>query len=219
MNRTHKANKIILYSIFPLLVMSCSGPNSRIDIASSDALKAIENMNEISNISCLYLNYQENDYLEVSHCNQGKDGYYSVGLHEKEYLNDINSTSIYVEYKGNSKEGFLRKCIELDPPKSMFGYNDFLPIFKKLAQKAESFYRYSDSPSSTYRFTVDKKNEFYDSFISFLEGNASKKQCDLFSNSENIEMITDLHSANSGFISLMTNISSNDGYYLSMTSN
>lgn len=218
MNKTYKARRSFIV-LFSLLLISCSGPDFRIEITSSDALKVIENMNEMSDISCLYLNYQGNDYLETSHCSQDKDGYYSVSLHKREYSNDINSSSTYVEYNGNSKEEFLRKCIELDPSKSMFGYNDILPIFKKLAQKAESFYRYSDSPSSTYRFIVDKKNEFYDSFISFLEGNMPKKQFDLFSSSESVEMMTDAHSTNSGFISLTTSVNSNDGHYLSITSN
>ncbi|HBN00316.1 MAG TPA: hypothetical protein DD384_03680 [Firmicutes bacterium] len=91
------------------------------------------------------------------------------------YSNSRDSSSIFVEYKGNSKEEFLKKCISLDKPKFFFSYNDFYPYVQMMAEEASSFYGGYDLPKEDVYFDINKDDSSFAHFSSFFERTLAKK--------------------------------------------
>ena len=45
-----------------------------------------------------------------------------------------------LDYLGSTKEGFVRACLEKDPPINYFSFNDVLPLAQGMAEEADAFY-------------------------------------------------------------------------------
>ncbi len=187
MQKLRRIKLLQLINIFVFVLCGCSNPNRRIELDRSETLNEIINLAPVKDVSYLYYStHEENSFLKISYCNLEKEGNYVVSRSGKTYANFEKSNSIFAEHNGNTKEGFLRKCITLDSAKSSFSYNDLLPILQRSATKASYFYNYSDLPSNSYWFDLDKSNELYDSFLSFMKKRLSTREYGYFSNSDSI---------------------------------
>lgn len=159
--------------VFSFLLFSCAAPNYRVDISFDKGISYFRALKNADDISLYYSNFEE-EGLERSSCYLF-NGVFRAEHHNNIYSNSRDSSSIFVEYKGSSKEEFLKKCISLDKPKSFFSYNDLYPYVQKMAEDASSFYGGYDLPKEDIYFDINKGEASFAPFSSFLEKLCQKR--------------------------------------------
>lgn len=131
--------------------------------------------------------------------------------------NSRDSSSIFVEYKGNSKEEFLKKCISLDKPKFFFSYNDFYPYVQMMAEEASSFYGGYDLPKEDVYFDINKDDSSFAHFSSFLKEHLPKKQFDEFVSCGNVFLRSSFSSTNTAYFRLEGETNSKETFSLNIS--
>lgn len=197
MQKPCRFEPIQLAFVFSFLLFSCAAPNYRVDISFDKGISYFRALKNAGDISLYYSNFEE-ERLEASSC-YFFNGVFRAEHHNNIYSNSRDSSSIFVEYKGSSKEEFLKKCISLDKPKSFFSYNDLYPYVQKMAEDASSFYGGYDLPKEDIYFDINKGEASFVPFSSFLEKHLPKKKFDGFLSSDSLFLNASFTSTNTAY--------------------
>lgn len=197
------------------LLFSCAAPNYRVEISFDKGVSDFRALKNVDDVSLFYSNFEE-EGLETSSCHF-YDGVFTAKHHNNTYSNSRDSSSIFVEYKGSSKEEFLKKCISLDKPKSFFSYNDFYPYTQMMAEDASSFYGGYDLPKEDIYFYINKDEASFVPFSSFFEKYLPKKKFAEFLSSNSLFLHTLFTSTNTAYFRLEGETNSKEIFTLNVS--
>ncbi len=180
--------RVPLAFCFTILVscLGCSGPIYRVDLLATEAIAAIRGLKAVEDPSHWYAYYGDEETLWETSCFYLPSLGYKATIRGQKYCNFVTDDSIYLDYLGSTKEGFVRACLEKDPPINYFSFNDVLPLAQGMAEEADAFYRTADYPTGVYQFDVKIDSAGYASFLSFGKLHFPKQQyesverCDSF---------------------------------------
>lgn len=180
--------RVPLAFCFAILVscLGCSGPIYRVDLLATEAIAAIRGLKAVEDPSHWYAYYGDEETLWETSCFYLPSLGYKATIRGQKYCNFVTDDSIYLDYLGSTKEGFVRACLEKDPPINYFSFNDVLPLAQGMAEEADAFYRTADYPTGVYQFDVNSDSTGYASFLSFGKSHFPKQQyesverCDSF---------------------------------------
>lgn len=215
MQKPCRFEPIQLAFVFSFLLFSCAAPNYRVDISFDEGISYFRALKNVDDISLYYSNFEE-ERLERSSC-YFSNGVFRAEHHNNIYSNSRDSSSIFVEYKGSSKEEFLKKCISLDKPKSFFSYNDLYPYVQKMAEDASSFYGGYDLPKEDIYFDINKGEASFVPFSSFLEKHLPKKKFDGFLSSDSLFLNASFTSTNTAYFYLKGETNSEEMFTLNIS--
>lgn len=180
--------RVSLAFCFAILVscLGCSGPIYRVDLPSTEAIATIKELKTVEDPAHLYAFYVDEEALQKINCSYFSSSGYEATIKGQKYSNFVTNDSIYLDYSGSTKEGFMKACLEKDPPINYFSFNDVLPFAQGMAEEANAFYRSADYPTGVYQFDVKIDSAGYASFLSFGKLHFPKQQyesverCDSF---------------------------------------
>lgn len=166
---------------FAILVscLGCSGPIYRVDLLATEAIAAIRGLKAVEDPSHWYAYYGDEETLWETSCFYLPSLGYKATIRGQKYCNFVTDDSIYLDYLGSTKEGFVRACLEKDPPINYFSFNDVLPLVQEMAEETNAFYRTADYPTGVYQFDVKIDSAGYASFLSFGKSHFPKQQYEL----------------------------------------
>lgn len=215
MQKPCRFDAIQLAFVFSFLLFSCAAPNYRADISFDEGISYFRALKNADDISLYYSNFEE-EGLERSSCYLS-NGVFRTKHHNNIYSNLKDSSSIFVEYEGSSKEEFLKKCISLDKPKSFFSYNDLYPYVQKMAEDASSFYGGYDLPKEDIYFDINKGEASFAPFSSFLGKYLPKKKYGEFLSSDSLFLNALFTSTNTAYFYLKGEANSEEMFTLKIS--
>ena len=162
--------------VFLVSCLGCSGPIYRVDLLATEAIAAIRGLKAVEDPSHWYVYYGDEETLWETSCFYLPSLGYKATIRGQKYCNFVTDDSIYLDYLGSTKEGFVRACLEKDPPINYFSFNDVLPLAQGMAEEADAFYRTADYPTGVYQFDVNSDSAGYASFLSFGKLHFPKQQ-------------------------------------------
>lgn len=166
--------------------LGCSGPIYRVGLPATETIAAIRDLKAVEDPSHWYAYYADEKTLREASCSYLPSSGYKATIRGQKYCNFVTDDSIVLDYSGSTKEGFMKVCLEKDPPINYFSFNDVLPLAQGMAEEANAFYRTADYPTGVYQFDVKMDSASYASFLSFGKSHFPKQQyesverCDSF---------------------------------------
>ena len=177
---------LVFYLAILVSCLGCSGPIYRVGLPATETIAAIRGLKAVEDPSHWYAYYGDEETLWETSCFYLPSLGYKATIRGQKYCNFVTDDSIYLDYLGSTKEGFVRACLEKDPPINYFSFNDVLPLAQGMAEEADAFYRTADYPTGVYQFDVNSDSTGYASFPSFGKSHFPKQQyesverCDSF---------------------------------------
>ena len=164
---------LVFYLAILVSCLGCSGPIYRVGLPAMETIAAIRDLKAVEDPSHWYAYYGDEKTLRETSCSYLPSSGYKATIRGQKYCNFVTDDSIVLDYSGSTKEGFMKVCLEKDPPINYFSFNDVLPLAQGMAEEANAFYRTADYPTGVYQFDVKIDSASY--HLSFRLGNCTSQ--------------------------------------------
>lgn len=208
--------RVSLAFCFAILVscLGCSGPIYRVDLPTAEAIATIRDLKAVEDPSHWYAYYADEKTLRETNCFYFPSSGYKATIRGQKYSNFVTDDSIVLDYLGSIKEGFMRTCLEKDPPINYFSFNDVLPFVQEMVEEADAFYRSADYPTGVYQFDVKMDSAGYASFLSFGKSHFPKQQYELVERCDSFDVTVWTYTEGSANLKFSASSHSKNVFYL-----
>lgn len=205
-------------SVFHLALLiscvGCSGPIYRVDLPATETIAAIRDLKAVEDPNHWYAYYADQETLWETSCFYLPSLGYKATIRGQKYCNFVTDDSIYLDYSGSTKEGFVKACLEKDPPINYFSFNDVLPFAQGMAEEADAFYRTADYPTGVYQFDVKMDSAGYAFFLSFGKSHFPKQQYELVERCDSFDVTVWTYTEGSANLIFSASSHSKNVFYL-----
>ena len=122
---------------FAILVscLGCSGPIYRVGLPATETIAAIRDLKAVEDPSHWYAYYADEKTLRETSCSYLPSSGYKATIRGQKYCNFVTDDSIALDYSGSTKEGFMKVCLEKDPPINYFSSMTFCLLLREWRKK------------------------------------------------------------------------------------